>query len=278
MTHHREPGRMYRMPYGFGPSAGPRQGPGGERFDWTMTPCRRAATVSFLTEAAALDRLLPPDFALIGEPVVTVEIQYYTQLEWLAGRGYNTLGIRFPVRFEGKRDRVQGGFLAVLWENLTDPILSGRDELGFAKLYCELPPPRVFKGREHYFAEWLGHRFMDMDIGDLTETSKAAPPLMGLSGPNEGTLHYKYVPRTGAWGDDDVAYACLTPSTGSQMQVTAAWKGQGRVAFHPTSWEQMPTQFQVVSSLAALPQLEQRGATLVETRGAKDLGDQRILG
>ena len=278
MTHPHQPGRMYRMPYGFGPSGGPRQGPDGERFDWMATPLRRAASVSFLTDGAHLERLLPPGFALVGEPVVTVEIQYYTQLEWLAGRGYNTLGIRFPARFDGKRDHVQGGFLAVLWENLADPILSGRDELGFAKLYCDLPPPRQFRGEEHYFAEWLGHRFIDMSIGGLVEAPKAALPLPGLSGGNDGTLHYKYVPRTGAWGEADLAYACLTPGTGSHMQVLSAWRGEGRVAFHPTNWEQMPTQFQVVSALAALPQLEPRGASLLETKGGKDLSDQRALG
>ena len=32
-------------------------------------------------------------------------------------------------------------FLVVLWENLTDPILTGREELGFSKIYCEIPEP-----------------------------------------------------------------------------------------------------------------------------------------
>lgn len=277
MTHNRIEGRMYRMPYGFGPTAGPRQGPNGERFDWAANPHRRAVSVSFLTAAAHLERILPPGFELIGEPVVTVELQNYTELEWLAGRGYNTLGVRFPARFNGVRDKVQGGFLSVLWENLADPILSGRDELGFAKLYCELPPPRVFRGHEYYFGEWLGHRFVDMEISRLVEAPKSVPPLPGLVGPNDGTLHYKYLPSTGTWGEDDIDYACLTPSTGSQMKVSAAWKGEGRVRFHPTTWEQMPTQFHVVSALAALPQLEARGATLLESRGAKDLSDQRAL-
>ena len=55
------------------------------------------------------------------------------EIEWLAGRGYNTLGVSFPAVFEGEVDRATGSLLTVLWENLTDPILTGREELGFSK-------------------------------------------------------------------------------------------------------------------------------------------------
>ena len=69
-------GLAHRMPYGFGPSAGPRQGPEGRAFDWTDGPARRAVSVSYLTDGALLAGLLPPGFSLAGEPVVTVEVQY----------------------------------------------------------------------------------------------------------------------------------------------------------------------------------------------------------
>lgn len=277
MTHRHRPGLMYRMPYGFGPTAGPRQGPDGERFDWTMSPRRQAVAVSFPTEAAALDALLPPGFVLAGEPVVTVEIQRFTELEWLAGRGYNTLGVRFPATFEGTQDRATGPFLSVLWENLPDPILSGRDELGFAKLYAEIPEPRIFKGCEYYEAGWLGHRFLELEARDLVDGAAVAQPVAGLAGPSDGTLHYKYVPRTGDWGQAEVAQACLTPAAGSAARIERVRHGRGRVTFLPTSWEQMPTQFHIVNALAALPQLSEPQAMLMDSRGAKDLTDQRVL-
>jgi len=277
MTHRHRPGMMYRMPYGFGPTAGPRQGPDGERFDWTASPRRQAVAVSFLTDGALLDALLPPGFVLAGEPVVTVEIQRFTELEWLAGRGYNTLGVRFPATFQGTEDRATGAFLAVLWENLPDPILSGRDELGFAKLYAEIPAPRVFRGAEHYEAGWLGHRFMELAATDLTDVPAAAQPAAGLAGPSDGTLHFKYLPRTGSWGEAEVAQACLTPAAGSAARIERVRHGRGRVAFLPATWEQMPTQFHIVNALAALPQLSAPQALLTDSRGAKDLTDQRIL-
>lgn len=277
MTHRHQPGMMYRMPYGFGPTPGPRQGPGGERFDWTSSPRRQAVAVSFLTAADALDALLPPGFSLAGDPVVTVEIQRFTELEWLAGRGYNTLGVRFPATFHGERDRATGSFLSVLWENLPDPILSGRDELGFAKLYADIPEPRVLRGVEFYEAGWLGHRFMELQAGDLQEGPAVAQPVAGLAGPSDGTLHYKYIPRTGDWGEAEVAQACLTPAAGSAARIERVRHGRGRVAFAAATWEQMPTQFHIVNALAALPQLSEPRAVLMDSRGAKDLTDQRIL-
>jgi acetoacetate decarboxylase len=149
------------MPYGFGPSPGPCSGPDGRLFGWTETPARRAVAVSFLSDADALQRLLPPGFTVRDEPVVTVEVQLFTELAWLAGRGYSTLGVKWPATFTGARDTATGPFLSVLWENLADPILTGRDELGFAKLYAGIDPPRVLGDRETHAATWLGHRFLD---------------------------------------------------------------------------------------------------------------------
>jgi hypothetical protein len=265
---------MHRMPYGFGPAAGPRQDGDGVPFDWADTPHRRAVAVSYLTDEAALAALLPPRFVLAGEPVVTVEIQYLTELQWLAGRGYNTLGVKFPATYQGKSEAVAGLFLAVLWENLADPILTGRDELGFAKLYAEIPEPRVFRGREMHGAAWLGHRFVDLELDDIRDAGSPAPPQGPAAG---GTLHYKYVPSTGDWGSADVAYACHTPPGASRQRVLSASAANGRVAFHPTTWEQMPTQFHIVQRLAALPVLESRGASVTVTRGGRDLSDQRRI-
>ncbi|MBS7697171.1 MULTISPECIES: acetoacetate decarboxylase family protein [unclassified Chelatococcus] len=266
-------GLVYRMPYGFGPSAGPRQGPDGRPFDWTHAPRKRSVAVSYLTDAALLRNLLPPGFSLADEPVVTVELQYFTELEWLAGRGYNTLGVKFPATFRGAVDEVTGMFLAVLWENLPDPILTGRDELGFAKLYADIPDPRIFRGREYHGAMWFGHRFIDIELDAIEEAPPASP-----SGPAAGgTLHYKYVPATGQWGEADVAYACHTPPGASQQRTIAAFRAEGTVTIHDTHWADMPTQFHIVRALAALPMIEARGAVIIETRGGKDLSDQRRL-
>ena len=149
MPYHFEPNRIYRMPTHFGLSTGPRQGPDGRKFACKDNPKTTSLTVSFLTNREQLAALLPPRFELAGEPVVTIQASYMTEIEWLAGRGYNVLGVSFPATYCGEQDHVTGSFLTILWENLTDPIITGREELGFAKVYCELPSPRVLHGSWH---------------------------------------------------------------------------------------------------------------------------------
>jgi hypothetical protein len=271
-----QPGKMYRMPTHFGPSLGPRQGADGRKFDCRDTPKSTTRSVSFVTNREQLEGLLPEGFEAGAEPIVTVSFTVMTEIEWLAGRGYNTLGMSFPAVFTGKRDRAVGNFLAVLWENLADPIITGREELGFSKIYCELPEPRVCQGETHCIASWMGFRFMDLKIMNLTPLPPGETPATP-SGKTDGTLHFKYMPKTGEWGSADVSYAVLTPADTPNRVVKERWSGEGTVQFHQAAWEDLPTMFHIVNAFHDLEILEYRGASVVKTIGGKDLSDQRIL-
>ncbi len=277
MTYHFQDDRMYRMPTHFGPRTGPRQGPDGQKFENRDSPRTTRITVSFLSNPTQLQALLPPGFTLAGEPMVTISAGYMTEIEWLAGRGYNVLGVSFSARFQGKEDDVRGNFLTVLWENLTDPIITGREELGFSKIYCELPPPTVLKGDYRLTASWLGFKFLDMEVTNLKQQSAEEIEAFTQSQSGAGTLHYKYMPRTGEWGQADSAYATLTPAAAPNQKIQERWLGTGQVQWHKARWEDMPTQYNIVNCLAELEIREYRGASLVKTLGGKDLSDQRIL-
>ena len=277
MAYEFQPGKMYRMPTHFGPRTGPRQGPDGRKFECIDNPRSTSLSVSFLGDGAQLETMLPPGFSLDGEPVVTVSASYMTEIEWLAGRGYNTLGLSFPARFDGEVDHVRGSFLTVLWENLTDPILTGREEIGFSKIYCELPTPTSLRGEHHVIASWLGFKFLDMHVRDLEARSQDEIDAMLAQPGNDGTLHYKYMPRTGEWGAADVCYAVLTPAATPNRKVLEWHVGAGELQFHHARWEDMPTQYNIVNAFADLEIREYRGASLMKTVGGKDLSDQRIL-
>ena len=272
-----DPDKMYRMPTHFGPRTGPRQGPEGRKFECIDNPLGTAYSVSFLTQGQQLEAFLPPGFSLDGEPVVTVFSNHMTEIEWLAGRGYNVLGVSFPARFDGERDRVRGSFLTVLWENLTDPILTGREEIGFSKIYCELPPPTHLRGEYHLIASWLGFKFLDLRIGDLHALSDEEIEARQQGATSDGTLHYKYMPRTGEWGTADIAYPVLTPAGNSNQRVLEQRVGAGSLEFHRARWEDMPTQYNIVNAFADLEILEYRSGSLTKTIGGKDISDQRIL-
>lgn len=276
------PGEWYRMPTHFGPATGPRKGPDRKAFDWTNAPKSTAMSVSFLGKREQMQKLLPPGFAVNGEPVVTVTMTYMTEIPWLAGRGYNTLGVSFPVAFHGKQDKAAGTFLLILWENLTDPIITGREELGFSKLYAELPPARMFGDTARVTASWLEFPFLDLELTGLTQVEvparpAAAPAAPAPGGELRGQMHYKYMPRTGEWGKADASYAVITPAGNSSQRTLEMWRGKGTVKFHRARWEDMPTQFMVVNGFADLDIVEFRGATITKSVGGKDLSDQRII-
>jgi hypothetical protein len=261
--------KRHRMPVAFGPTAGPRQGPDGQTYDYSESP-RTTAGVSFLTEAVALTRLLPPGCRLDGEPIVTVERSELRELEWLAGRSYSMLAIKFPIAFEGERDRVRGPFLSVLWENRPEPIISGREELGFAKIYCELPPPRVLRGVQEWSAVWDGHEFLRLGLSELTD---ADPP---PASPVDGMLHHRYVPRLGDPGLADIEQMVMSPS-GASARTISYRRGKPSIAIVRSSWEALPTMYHIVNALADLPIKKMRAGWLAETRGANDLSNQRAL-
>jgi hypothetical protein len=280
MPYKLDPRMMYMMPTHFGPMAGPRQGPGGGMGAFPADNRKsRTVEVSFLSDAVQLEALLPDGFELLGEPVVTVAETFMTEIDWLAGRGYNVLGVTVNARYNGRRDAAVGPFLFVLWENLTDPILTGREQLGFSKIYCELPEPVVHSGEVHCTASWLGFRFMDLRVTELEGVDAKATPAAQPPADDElrGTLHYKYMPKTGEWGEADVAQAILSPRHPPLNPPTAAWHGKGSIEFHRARWEDLPTQFMVVNALSELEIREMLGGTVTHSVGGRDMIDQRIL-
>ncbi|MCT8973970.1 acetoacetate decarboxylase family protein [Microbaculum marinisediminis] len=266
-------GTIFRMPYGFGPMPGPRQGPDGKPHDWTTGPRSYTASVRFLSTRDALEPLLPPGFYLDGDPEVEVRYTELTELAWLAGRGYRLLGVYLKAGYRGQRDTARGQFLSVLWENLADPILSGREELGYAKLPAEISAPRRVGRTAEVTASWMGFPFFRMSLEGIEDAAQApaAPP------PSDGVLHYKYIPRTGALDEADCAYACLSPNVATHRRVVATQTATATFAFVRANWEQMPTQFHIVSRLAELPILDTLPARIETAIGASDLGNQRRL-
>jgi acetoacetate decarboxylase len=272
MTYHFEPGRTYRMPTHFGPVPGPRQQPDGVVRSWKDSPQTLTVSASFLTDAARLERYLPEGFALVGEPVVTVDFHYMTGIDWLAGRGYNMIFVTWPAAFKGRKDQATGKLLSVIWENLADPIIAGRDEIGHPKLYAEIAEPRFWDGAQICSAGWMGFRFLDLTVSELRDTT---PSLVKPH--SDGTMMLKYIPRTGATGEADVNQVTITPAEDPETTIERRQTGIGTVRFHHATISDLPTMHHVVNALADLPILEARGGSLTRSRGSKWSRDQRVL-
>ena len=272
MSYRFKAGRIYRMPTHFGPAPGPRQLPDDVVVDPTRSPRRLSVAASFLTDALLLEQHLPEGFTLAGEPVVTVEFHHMTDIGWLAGRGYTMIWVSWPATFTGSRDRATGKFLAVVWENLADPIISGRDEIGHPKLYAEIAEQRRWSSAQICTAGWMGFRFLELEVSQLHDTE---PVRQGAA--LDGTLMLKYTPRTGAWGETDLCQVTLTPIDDPDNHIEQRQTGAGTVRFHEATWSDLPTMHHVVNALAALPVIEARGGAVTLSRGGKSYRDQRVL-
>jgi hypothetical protein len=240
-----EPGYTYRMPVAFGPLPGPRQ---------TLPDCEprgseasiRSLTLRFVSTAEALGELLPPCFELAGEPIVTVEYTELSDVPWLAGRGYDTFAIKLPARFEGRRERVTGSFVAVVWENMADPIITGREELGYAKLFADLRSSPEGRDAHRCVASWDGHTFAELEFEGITEV------MPELASQGDSVLNFRYVPGVDAGSEPDSMGPVLTPAVGG-VEVIRQATAAGRVRFVRSSWEQLPTFYNIVNTLERLP-------------------------
>ena len=263
------PSTRYRMPVGFGPAPGPRQKADGTEWtaEQTGTMRQEFLTVDFLGRAAQLQRLLPPGFRLRGEPVVSVQLGFFRDLYWLAGRGYGVLMPLIPVTYEGRTETIEGNYMPVIWEGLADAIVTGRDELGFPKLAADFPDLDVdlARGSVTGAASWLGFEFFSAALTGLAEVPDARPPA------GAPMITFKYVPRTsphGAGGADiaHVTTGAAAANGGAANGVADSaggyrrWEGAAELTWHHAKFEQLPTTFHVVNGLADLDVVEYRGA------------------
>jgi hypothetical protein len=235
--------------------------------------------VSYRTDADALERLLPPGFTLRGEPIVSVSCARFSNLYWLAGRGYGILSVDFPVTYQGKSERIDGALCPIIWEGSPDAIMTGREELGFPKMFANFTELVVDEqaGTAQCAASWLDHRFFDIRLEGLTEEIGAVKRLPGSDGGAQ--MYYKYMPRTSIGGREggDVAYvttsAAPAGSGGTAVNINfddfefRKWNATGSLNWYRATFEQLPLQHHIVNGMADLPLLDYVDAEFVRFSG-----------
>lgn len=271
MSYEFDPRRSYRMPTHFGPLPGPRQRPEGG-FHPADTGQRSVGIwASFDAERAQIADLLPPGFVPAEAPDLTIEIKSMTNIGWLAGRGYNVVTVSTAVRREAASDDQpsEGRFKLVLWENHADPIITGREELGYPKVYAEIDDVVIDGDSARAAASWDGFTFLELDVAGLGDHTSPAP-----GGPS---FHMKYLPRTGVAAGHEVVQTILTPPGQGPLEVVERRSGTGSVHVNAGTWEQLPTLVNIVGALAVLRLGGQRGAGFFRTAGTTDLRDQIVI-
>lgn len=223
--------------------------------------------VSYLTDREKLAAYLPAPYRVADEAVITVYYACNKQIDWLAGHGYNMIGVNAAVVFEGEKEQLQGTYSLVIWENLTDPILMGREGQGIPKVYADIPDHSINGGQWRCNASHFGHKILDMNINNPSEMpSEIVEAWQAEEAGKNNPMAWRFMPPLGSVGQPALSEATTFPSENVYKEVML---GEGSIDWKNLTWEQNPTQFHIVNALAALPILEYKPALI--SKGATNL-------
>lgn len=246
-----------RMPLSFGPSPSPRQDLDGKRRGM-MTSAKYTTThMTFKTRKTYLQTLMPMGNFEIdsqgGWTTATFSVTKLENLEWLGGRGYIHFGLYIhnvvgesPSTSEANgttKTRVRGDFLPVLFENMADPIITGREELGFSKLFATLQEE---KWGDSYTlsAGWEGTTFCKMHLSNLIAESDDFAPEQAP------TLSHKVVPSSKTAGGVDVNYTTTVELKIGNGEKEKRWKAGGaRIEFINLKGEELRRAFPTLANV-----------------------------
>jgi hypothetical protein len=268
------------MPISFGPLPGPRQdGYGGDFKDQLKNTNVVRATINFKTDAESVRDLLPNDSYSFGDrDMVTFAfvVESFRDLAWLGGGGYDLLALYIHDVGFGSAElqkEVRGTFCPLMIENLADPIISGREELGVPKVFSDI---RIFSSDQSYRVEvsWRGTLWATLEWNGLrTAVSTMSPN-------NTDLLVHKYIPATGSSTEPDADYPVMIrhQQGKSETRSEVAYDPSScNVRFYEASARQLPTLHHVVRRLKGLEDSQATAANVVEYQGVPDLSNaQRV--
>lgn len=243
-----------RMPLSFGPSPGPRQDLNGR----ARKPPRatyKTSYITFKTYKSYLTTILPSDEFQINSSqgmwaTATFTVTRLGNLEWLGGRGYSMLGlfvhdvVHNSPSEDGSEETTEskGDYLPVLFENMADPIITGREELGFSKVFATIDEKTDSESSFEISAGWQGTEFCSLKLSGLEETPDADSVLQ------TPVLHCKVIPSSGKQGQD-AEYVTKYPSIPT-AEGEKRWKaGKSEIVFTELEGEKLEEVFPTLANI-----------------------------
>ncbi len=238
-----EDNKTYLMPAHFG---GREYNPAGIYYRDVV-----AVSYSCTTDGDRLADYMPEGFELI-RPELMISYTQSREVEWMAGSAYNLIEVSVPARFKGRRDRLDGQFALVVWENKTAPILGGREQTGIPKIYAAIED--LHKIEQNYFtnASYEGITFLRLEfIGARPLEAQQLDQMKALAADRK-VFGWRYIPKVGGPGAE-LNQPILYPQS---VELESAWVGSGTVEWTTPKPQQNPMQWHIIKALADLPIIE----------------------
>ena len=248
-----EKDKFYMQPIFFGPTT-TMQNMEGQRILHQPSDAE-CLGVSFETEPEQIEALLPEGFTS-NAPVISVQACEFANIGWLSGHTYNLINVSTPVHFKGDRDDIDGDLVLVMFENHADPIVAGRDGIGYSKIYADIPRFSHYEGKYTARASSWNFPFMKLQI-DVNGEAEDPEMMAELAAKSQGKMNYRYIPSVDDITVPDVEYPVFNPK---KWDKPADYKWEikppqskfckGTVEFYEPEWEDMPTYYRVGKALA----------------------------
>ena len=222
--------------------------------------------VTYITDKDVLASMLAPGFEPADVPTVTVWAQYCREVSFLAGFGYNIVGVNFSSVWVGKKKTYTGAFSAVLWENDFLPIMIGREHLGAPKLYAGIPDLQITGDQERRFlCSEKGKTLVEARVTDLIPVPADNLARIDAESKNGNWFCWKYISNA----DQQRPDLSLPTTLRSRSQLDAAWTAKGTHQFFVPKWEEAPLSAHIMAGLNRLKVKEYTGAFI--SHGQNDL-------
>ena len=243
--------KCYRMPVFFG----------GYPYQPVETCYHDVTSLTFVyaTDGDRLAAYIPEGFELL-RPELSISFSQCRQVDWLAGDAYNLIDVAVPVRFNGRRDQVEGNFSLVVWENRTAPILTGREETGVPKVFADIEDLHILDDALFTTASCAGNTFLQLAVTAPAPVDDALAARFASAQVN--ALNWRYIPKVGAPGAA-VSEPVLFPQ---RLEAQRVRQGKGTVQWTALRYDQSPTQAHIIKALAELPMLDM--SPVIMTQGA----------
>ncbi|QSZ66136.1 acetoacetate decarboxylase [Methanofollis aquaemaris] len=247
---------------------------GGGKFDPETIVTQRSTSLvlSYETDRKGLENYIPEGFELLA-PEVQVSFSKFTEINWMQGGQYNLINVAAPVRFHGKKDRLDGAYTLVVWENKTAPILGGREQTGIPKIHADIEDLHIV--RPHYATtiSYEGNTFLTMDFEAAGPIAGEELDVLKSQFASVNTLGWRYIPKVGAPGAE-LSQFVLYPQG---VEVESAQAGTGSLRWTELTPMQNPAQYYIINSLAALPVKRVTQAVLTEGRAVLHAMGARVI-
>jgi 2-polyprenyl-6-methoxyphenol hydroxylase-like FAD-dependent oxidoreductase len=307
----------WRQPTVFGPMPGPRQTYEGSTHQSSSSSSSSIkARIKFKTSATLLRTLFPNSSYRFSKPdtvaLASFSVETQENMAWLGGGSYDLLAFYIhDVEYTTRTgETLHGSYCPVMFENLTDPILSGREELGYPKLYSDISiterndgdgnsssvEARIsWRGAEWATFLWQGLRD---SIPQNPASSVEAAGESGSSAANDGTdtqakmndsprqegmMVHKFIPASDgvdrakrrADAEYDVFIQAVETEETKIKRVRQVENAEFQ--FQDLGFQKLPTLHHIVGRLAEIPVFDVVEASIVYADGVGDLSGARKI-